>query len=286
MSPFVCLSTTEPELLSPAVLVDMGLESPQELHGNARHIAEAAAGVCHSRGGTLARLPFCNTLEAESLGASVRLSAQGAFVPQQPYASAQELPKSLPIASPRIDAMMQAVSILHGQGLCVAYGVTGIFTILSQLVPMGSLFKALRGEEGRALLERMESACLDYAEQVCRAGAQILSYADPVATVDIVGRRTFCTSVAPCLARYLSGVQRRCPDATIFLCGKMSQSLLDAGAARFDAVSVPPDLNLEQALLWHVRQPEGKGALGLGCLNRLDGKCSALSRLHFEGDEG
>ena len=113
MSPFVCLSTTEPELLSPAVLVDMGLESPQELHGNARHIAEAAAGVCHSRGGTLARLPFCNTLEAESLGASVRLSAQGAFVPQQPYASAQELPKSLPIASPRIDAMMQAVSILR-----------------------------------------------------------------------------------------------------------------------------------------------------------------------------
>ena len=43
MNPFVCLSTSEPELLSPTVLADMGLDSPQALHENARHIADAAA---------------------------------------------------------------------------------------------------------------------------------------------------------------------------------------------------------------------------------------------------
>ncbi len=286
MNPFVCLSTSEPELLSPTVLADMGLDSPQALHENARHIADAAAKICQTRGGTLARLPFCNTLEAEALGAPVRLSAQGAFVPHQPYASVQETPESLSINSPRIDAMLKAVSILCGQSLCVAYGATGIFTVLSQLVPMGPLFKSLRGAEGRALLERVEKACLDYAERAYRAGAQILSYADPVATVDIVGCRTFCASVAPSLARFLDGVRQRCPDMVVFLCGKMSQSLLDADAARFEAAPVPPGLNLEQALLWVVGQPGDKGTLGLGCLNHLDGGCRALNRLYFDESEG
>lgn len=286
MSPFVCLSTSEPELLSPTVLEDMGLREPRELHENAGNIAKAAAGVCTSRGGKLVRLPFCNTLEAEALGASVRLGAQGAFVPQQPYASPQDLPQALRIASPRIDAMMQAIGLLRNQGLCVAYGTTGIFTVLSQLIPMSALFKTLRGADGPALLERVENACLDYAERAFRAGAQVLSYADPVATIDIVGRRTFNASVAPSLARYLEGVHRRCPGVAVFLCGKMSQSLLDAGAARFESAPVPPDCSLEQALLWYVQQPGDKETLGLGCLNRLAGECRALSCLHFNESEG
>lgn len=279
MKPFVCLSTAEPELLSPEVLEHIGVSTPQELYASSQKIAAAARAICEIRGGRLGRLPFCNTLEAESLGAQVRFEMQSAFVPRQPYTSLQELPAQLCMESPRIDAMLDAVSELRRQGMCVAYGVTGVFTVISQLVPMGAFFKALRKEEGQALLQHVEQACIQYAVRACRAGAQILSYADPVATVDIVGKRTFCTSVAPSMSRLFDGVRRQCPNMLIFLCGKMSQSLLDTGVARYTELPVQDGMCFEQALL--DAAASGGDLLGLGCLNRLKAPCHALYQLHF-----
>lgn len=279
MKPFVCLSTAEPELLSPEVLQRIGVSTPEELYGSSQKIAAAARTICDLRGGRLGRLPFCNTLEAESLGAQVRFELQSAFVPRQPYASLQELPEQLCMESPRMDAMLDAVSSLRGQGLCVAYGVTGVFTIISQLVPMGAFFKALRKEEGQTLLRRVEQACIQYAVRACRAGAQILSYADPVATADIVGSRTFCAHVVPSMVRLFDGIRRECPETVFFLCGKMSQSLLDTGTARYTELPVADGLSFEQALL--DAAASGGKLLGLGCLNRLKAPCRALYQLDF-----
>ena len=278
MERFVCLSSAEPDQISPALLRDLGMTA-QQLYGSPQNIAAAAEKLCADRGGKICRLPFCNTLESEALGASVRLDERGARVPQPPYASAADLPARLSLASPRINATLAAVRALTGQSLCVAYGVTGVFTILSQLIPMGALFKSLRRDEGRELLKRMEDACVDYAARAWRAGARILSYADPVATVDIVGSRTFSMHVAPSVRRLISGVRLCCPGMTVFLCGKMTQSLLDAGAVRCDAVPAAEGCSFEQALLTAVG--EGADVWGLGCLNRLAAPCRALYRIGF-----
>ena len=279
METFVCLSGSEPEQITPALLRDMGLTA-QQLYNSPQNIAAAAGRLCAERGSRLCRLPFCNTLEAEALGAVVRLDERGARVPQPPYASLSELPAQFCLNSSRIDAVLGAVSTLAEQGLCVAYGATGVFTIFSQLLPMGAFFKALRRDDGQALLRRMEQACVDYAVRARRAGAHILSYADPVATVDIVGQRTFTTHVAPGIARLFDSIRHQCPDMTIFLCGKMTQSLLDADAVQCTAVPVGEGLNFEQVLL-QAAEDEHAQIWGLGCLNRLSAPCRALYRLDF-----
>lgn len=272
MERFACTNAMADRHSTPAPerLAALGITTPEQLHRDPDAIVAAARELAESGWVTL---PFCNTLCGEGLGARPTLSLEGARVREPAYQKVEELPEAPDWAFPRMQAMLDAMDTLHGEGAPISYEVEGHFTLLNPLLPMGRMFAALRKPAGAELMERTESWVRQYARMAVEHGASLLSFADPVATVDILGEKFFTGTYLPACLRLIGHLRADNPGVVIHLCGKMTQSLLDTGSARLERWE--PDAPSEpygQALMAYRRShPEG-GIVGHFCLNLLAAK--------------
>lgn len=81
MEAFVCHGGPDTLSLSPSLAEAMSLTAPEQLHLSSAAMTEAARRM--ERSGWI-RLPFCNTLCSEGLGARPVLSLTGARVKERP----------------------------------------------------------------------------------------------------------------------------------------------------------------------------------------------------------
>jgi uncharacterized 2Fe-2S/4Fe-4S cluster protein (DUF4445 family) len=246
--------------------------SPEAWHFSPAALAEEArhAGACG-----WALLPFCYTLLAEALGAEPVLTDQGARISKLPYERADQLPPEPDYDFPRFHAMEEAMELLRGEDLI--YQMDGPMTVLSQLIPMGRLFVQLRRSD--ELLRRAEDWVCGYAGWAASHGAKVLSFADPVATLDLLGEKHFRTLYLPSIQRVLRRLQQENPETVIYLCGKMTQSLLDVEAVkprlmRCDAAAYG------DALREFSRNP-GPEMVGHFCVHRLAEQRTTLTLLSW-----
>lgn len=208
-------------------------------------------------------LPADNTLLAECLGAKSVADENGVRIVEVPYAAAEELPAAPDFGIARLKSVMAELTDSREP---VIYQVDGPLTVLSQLLPLGKVFSALRRSD--ELLRRGEDWVAEYAALAAGHGAAVLSLADPVATPDILGERMFREVYQDALLRLLKRLRRELPEGVVLhLCGKMTQCLLDTGAVTaekrcYDAATYG------QALM--RLHGEGKAALlGHFCVHRL-----------------
>ena len=225
------------------------------------------SSLAHDMSGGVAEgwriLPADNALLAECLGAKPTADENGVRVVDVPYRTAEELPAAPDFETLRLKSVAADVAASREP---VIYQLDGPLTVLSQLLPLGKVFAALRcGDE---LLRRAEDWVTEYALLAAKQGATVLSLADPVATLDILGDRMFREVYQDALLRLLERLCGELPEgAALHLCGKMTQCLLDTGAVtaekrRYDAATYG------QALM---QLPyEGKPVLlGHFCVHRL-----------------
>lgn len=173
---------------------------------------------------------------------------------------------------------------LTSRGDLVAYNVDGPFTLLCSLFPMSRAFSALRKPSGNLLLQKAEDWISMYADQAVKNGVQLLSFSDPVATIDILGERMFSSVYMPCLIRLLNRLQAEHPDIPIHLCGKLTQCLLDTGACQTKLWQADNCETYGQALAAYCDCRQG-GIIGHFCLNLLDDKRPYLTIINFIGKE-
>ena len=216
-------------------------------------------------------LPFCTTLIAESLGARPFLDAEGARVSETPYQKADQLPAGPDFALPRVRALEGAMALLKGEDLI--WQLDGPLTVLGQLIPMGRLFVALRKSD--ELLTLAEDWICRWADWAVVRGVKVLSFADPIATLDLLGEKTYRSVYLPALRHLLDRLRREHPDTVLYVCGKMTQSLLDSDAVvsrirRFDAD------NYGEALRSFCRCPED-AMVGHFCAHLLSSPETALT---------
>ena len=272
MERFVCTGAMANRHSTPAPerLAALGVTTPEQLHLDPGAIAAAARELAE---GGWVTLPFCNTLCGEGLGAHPSLSLEGARVREPAYQKVAELPEAPDFSFPRMKAMLDALDTLHQEGAPISYEVEGHFTLLNALLPMGRMFAALRKPAGAELMERTERWVRQYARTAVAHGASMLSFSDPVATVDILGEKVFTGTYLPACLRLIGHLRQDNPGVVIHLCGKMTQSLLDTDSARLERWE--PDTPAEtygQALTAYCRShPEG-GIIGHFCLNLLEAK--------------
>lgn len=272
MERFVCTSAMANRHSTPAPerLAALGITTPEQLHRDSGAIVAAARELAE---GGWVTLPFCNTLCGEGLGAHPSLSLEGARVREPAYQKVEELPETLNLDFPRMKAMQAAMDVLHSEQVPVSYEIEGHFTLLNALLPMGRMFAALRKPAGTELIERTETWIRQYARMAVEHGATMLSFSDPVATVDILGEKFFTGTYLPACLRLIGHLREDNPGVVIHLCGKMTQSLLDTGSARLERWEPDtPAENYGQALTAYCRShPEG-GIVGHFCLNLLAAK--------------
>ena len=272
MERFVCTSAMENRHSAPApeALADLGITTPEQLHLDPDAICDAAQALARSGWVTL---PFCNTLCGEGLGAHPHLSLEGARVRDPAYQKVEELPENLNLDFPRMSAMLAAVDALHRKGLPISYEIEGHFTLLNALLPMGRMFATLRKPAGAALMARTEDWICAYARAAVGRGASLLSFSDPVATVDILGEKVFTGLYLPACRRLLERLGAENPGVVIHLCGKLTQSLLDTGSCRLERwTPEAPAEHYGQALRAYALSHPAGGVVGHFCLNLLEAK--------------
>lgn len=280
MERFVCNSEPDSLSIPPSVAEELACTTPEQLHLSSQTLEIAARRM--ERSGWI-RLPFCNTLCAEGLGAAPVLSFTGARIKAPPYGGINELPDHFSPGFPRMTALLAAMDRLAADGAAVAYSIEGPFTLLTSLLPMGRVFATLRKSSGCELLSRAEKWIGEYADIVCAHKAKVLSFADPVATPDIIGQKMFAELYVPCMRRVLSKILGKNWGITIFLCGKMTQGLLDSGTCHVvEWVPNSSCTTFGEALSAFCAQHAEGAILGHFCLNLLDAKRPYVEQIVFD----
>lgn len=277
MERFVCRNGVDTQQFPTGFSEEMAVASPDELHLRPDLIIEAARRT--EKSGWVC-LPFCNTLCSEALGAKPVLSASGARIKEPPYTRADELPGKLSLDLPRLAAMLHAVERLAADGKSVAYHIEGPFTLLCTLLPMNKVFSALRKPAGENMLQKAEEWVSAYAGLAVEKGARMLSFADPVATADILGERMFASIYVPCLKKTLARLRKEHPGIPVHLCGKLTQCLIDTQACYVKEWSAEQKQTYGEALAAFCENGR-EGVVGHFCLHFLDAKRPYLELIEF-----
>lgn len=278
MERFKCVNGSDNLQIPSTLLEELSISDPAQLHLQADSIAEISRRMQKSG---WVRLPFCNTLCGEALGAKPVLSLAGARVKEPVFQKADQLPEELNPDTPRLAAMLQAMESLKAEGKYVAYNVEGPFTVLCALLPMNRVFSTLRKSTGVDLLQMAENWVSSYTDLAVRQGGALISFADPVATVDILGERMFTTVYLPCLKRLLLRLRSEHPDVPIHMCGKLTQCLLDIEGCTVEKWETEEAQTYGQALKAFCESGHG-GMIGQFCLNFLDAKRPYLKIVEFK----
>lgn len=189
-------------------------------------------------------LPFCHTLEAEAMGGRVNLGNASAGPRAKEYIC--ETPEQL-LALPsidyekgRINETLKACRYLRGQGENVALMISGPFTILNVLMDPRHVFRAMRKqpEKMQRVFDRLSEELLRFIERAIGYDVNIISYADPSGSLNILGPKNTGYMVGHFTYPFLKRAEKTAAGrAQIFLCPKTSFALL--GMDKMEWADIP-----------------------------------------------
>lgn len=204
-----------------------------EIYKTAESIADFALKVKENCGREYCFLPFCHTVEAEGLGGKIVLGdesggARGAgFVfdsfEQLANANINYNNKS------RLPKMLDACALLKAQNEKVIYSLSGPFSIINCLIDAKVFFKVWRKNETliKKYFEQLVEQLGIYSEKIFGAGADIISYADPAGSFDILGPKYSEYVSENFTVPLLKNLSEKCDETqAIFICPVATRALL------------------------------------------------------------
>lgn len=227
-----------------------GIKWP-EAHSDAEMMAKLTMGVCENGGFENFGVPFCMTVEAESMGAVVGLGTKinEPRVIEYPINSVTEWRnlKSLSLDEGRTKVVLDAIKILKDQNLEVPIiaNLVGPVSTASSLMEPVDYYKELRRkpEEVHEFMEFVTENLIYFAKAQITAGADILAISDPSGTGEILGPKRFEEIAVPYLNKIINAVKEDAPGGTIIhICGSLRSvygmlNLLDSDVISFDAIA-------------------------------------------------
>lgn len=200
-----------------------------DLYYDALSLAMLSENIRQLQSYPVCLLPFCYTLEAESLGAKVNYGTglNGPRVKEHAYHNVEEL-ENLPefnLQNQRIKEVQKAIQLLKSQGKYVAMEISGPMSILNNLIDLSQVLKAWRKspQQLESIFSRLVSSLLLYAQSLWQAGVDILCYADPTGSYSILGpkysERLLQVFTVPFLKqlradRHQEGIIQLCPKTS------------------------------------------------------------------------
>lgn len=163
--------------------------SAEEMAGFAMALAAAAKNISCS-------MPFCNTVEAEALGAKINMGdaisgpRPGGYI----YENLEQLKEHLghiDFSAGRIHEVIKACSVAKKQGYLTIIEICGPLNILNCLVEFSAVVRAWRKHENLVvdIFRQIGTELKTYVEILKTAGADVISFADPMAAEKIIGPR-------------------------------------------------------------------------------------------------
>jgi len=256
------------------ILTKTGYLFPQA-HTDIMAMASLSREIKEWKGESVCNLPFCLTIEAEALGARIRLDdmKNGPRVTEYAFNHVQSLEKlqDIDFHSGRIKTILDAAASLANQNETVALNIEGPFTILSSLIDLRILYKGIRKKEKSIFtaLERIEGNIVAYGLHALNSGVKILSYADPVGSLDIVGPQMYKQHSGRVAYNVLRRLTATCHSAVIHLCGKTSTALEKIGCCSSRRLSYDNNTTYMSALSELINDNTQTRIIGHSCLRQV-----------------
>ncbi|MGQ9697409.1 MAG: MtaA/CmuA family methyltransferase [Armatimonadota bacterium] len=233
-----------------------------EAHTDPYLMARLAAGANTLLGFDAVRVPFCQTLEAEALGAPVHLGTRDTL----PTSSGHPFRPGDPVPVPsdllqrgRIPVLLGAIGVLRSEyadRAAVIAGVVGPFSVAGHLLGTDQLlmYSFLDPDSIRPAMEAAVRVASEIASAAVRAGADVVCVEDMAASTDLIRPQTFTDLVLPYLKELISAIPA---PVVLHICGNTNpilDAMVDTGA---DALSIDCKASFSAAL----RAAEGRAVV-------------------------
>ncbi len=244
-----------PAVICPGGMMSAATTKVLEKFGDRFHsdpglMAEAALAIRQTTGFENLGVPFCLTVEAEVLGSRVD-PGDASVEPLVTEYGAATLDEMLNLPAPsfqrdgRLSIVTDAIGLLaeKSEGTPIIGNITGPISLATSIMdPM--IFFRLMGKEKQGVhrvLDRLIDFLVLFAREQIRAGAHVISIADPSATGDILGPANFRAFVVPGLNRLAAEIRRAGAGCIIHVCGRAGTIVdefndIGSAALSFDSV--------------------------------------------------
>lgn len=199
-----------------------------EAHSDSRAMAGLAMQLRRCGGFENYGVPFCMTVEAEAMGASVeigdRMTEPHIVEPMLESASDYQKLPHYDYSKGRIRTVLDTISIIkaNDQECPVIGNLTGPFSLAGSLVDMSVILKELRRapESVHALMNRIAAEQIGFGRQMIDAGADFICISEPSGTGEIMGRKRFLEFSVKYINDILHGLGKT--GTIVHICGDLS----------------------------------------------------------------
>lgn len=252
-------SVDRPPCICPGGMMNMIIEDVMDItkvkwpeaHENAEMMAKLTMGVYENGGFENYGVPFCMTVEAEAMGATVGLGTKinEPRVTEYPIKSVSEWRnlESLNINEKRVKVVLDAIKILKSQKteVPIIANLVGPVSTASSLMDPVDYYKELRKKpkEAHELMEFVTENLIIFAKAQIKSGADIIAISDPSGTGEILGPKLFGEFAVPYLNRIIKAIKDEAPGGTIIhICGKLRSvysvlNSLESDVISFDSIT-------------------------------------------------
>ena len=237
-----------------------------EAHHNAAQMAGLVQATRERTGLGNVGVPFCMTIEAEAWGSQVDFG--GPTLPPRVVAEPARTPADFARFAPlnperdgRLPVVLEALGRLREAlpETPVLGNLVGPVSLAGSLTEAPLLFRWMRRapDEVHRILDFLTENLVAFGQAQIRAGADVLTLADPTACGEILGGELFAEFAVPYLRRLTHAFQATGTPTIVHICGRIRTiaahlPALGAQAISIDAVASFRDLTPETVRMGNV----------------------------------
>lgn len=188
------------------------------------------------------------------------------------------------LSDPLIQAVIHTIPYYKGRTLILE--AESPFSVLSAIMNPVDLYLCFEEEQELLLeiLHKIADASSRYIRACVDAGCRIISLADPVGTMNLIGE-DYYKKICGESERYLMKKCRPFLDrAIVHICKKMSQSLLIAGLAEAEACEMPQGMEDYADILMYMAENPQIHFTGMTCIHNNNPELKKCYVIAFDHD--
>ncbi len=218
---------------------ESGLTFP-EAYKYAQDMVKLSLFLKEKSGSNLCSLSFCHTVEGEALGANINFEGDNVGPRAKDYI-VTDLEEILSLSDinfneGRIFQTLKAIEILKDKGEFVVLDICGPLTILNTIIDSKKVFIALRKnpELIRRVFDKLQNNIIKYFEEAISRDVDLISYADPVSGVIILGPKIAEEYINSFVYPFFKAVKELdWKNTAIHLCPKTTLQLIGCEKAEY-----------------------------------------------------
>jgi [methyl-Co(III) methanol-specific corrinoid protein]:coenzyme M methyltransferase len=227
----------------------------QEAHTNALMMADLAAAAYEQSCFENYGVPFCMTVEAESLGAKVDLGTNyyEPHVVEYAITSVNEWERLTPVNTRqgRADVVVEAITLLKARGnnVPIIGNITGPISVASSLIEPVVFYKELRKTNAKAheFMDFVTNQLIAFAKRQIEAGADIIAISDPSGTGEILGPKLFEEFAVKYINKIIDSIHSENKYTIVHICGQMSKVFSGTAQIKSHVLSFDAIVSMQEA---------------------------------------